>query len=290
MIISVASGKGGTGKTMVATSLALSLDSENVQFLDCDVEEPNGYIFLKPEIKKEFKIYLPRPKIDIKKCTFCGKCASVCVYNAIAIIKPEERRKGNVLFFYQLCHNCGACRLACPENAIYEEPEEKGELTIGTVNSKMFFAQGKLRPSESSPVPLIKALKKYIKSDKMNILDASPGTSCPVVQTVKNTDFCLLVTESTPFGLNDLNLAVKMVRKLGVKTAVVINRSDIGDSEVEKYCLRNKIPVLLHIPFKREIAVGYSNGIPLVSLFPEYKQVFKKLFHDICDIVEGKKA
>jgi len=290
MIITVASGKGGTGKTLVSTSLALSL-GKDARFLDCDVEEPNGYIFLKPEIKESVKVYLPKPKVSLEKCTFCGKCASACVYNAVAVIKPKVgKTKGSVLFFYELCHSCGACSLACPETAIYEEPGEKGEVETGSANGGIFFAQGRLKPSEANPVPLVKAVKKHAQDNKINIIDASPGTSCPVVQAVKDTDFCLLVTEPTPFGLNDLMLAVEMTRTLKVPAGVIINRSDIGDNAVEEYCLKEKVPVLMRIPFKKEIAVAYSKGIPLVEFFPGYKKEFKKLFRDICSIVEAKRA
>jgi MinD superfamily P-loop ATPase len=285
MTITVASGKGGTGKTLFATSLALSL-GEDTRFLDCDVEEPNGYIFLKPEIKEHETIYLPRPKVEINRCTFCNICASSCLYNAIAVIKPVDgKTSGKVLFFYELCHNCGACSLVCPEKAIYEEPAEKGLIEKGTAAGISFFVQGKLKPSEANPVPLVKAVKKQAKTDKVNIIDSSPGTSCPVVQAVRDTDFCILVTEPTPFGLNDLVLAVEMSRKMKVPIGVVINRSDIGDSGVEEYCQKEKIPVLMRIPFKKEIAVSYSEGIPLVESFPEYKAAFKKLFQDICSII-----
>jgi len=288
MIITVASGKGGTGKTLISTSLALSLGKDAV-FLDCDVEEPNGYIFLKPEIKDSVKVYLPKPGVSLEKCNFCGRCASICVYNAIAVIKPEAgKRSGNVLFFYELCHSCGACSIACPESAIYEKPGEKGEVETGTAKGGFFFAQGRLKPSEANPVPLVKAVKKHADKKKVNIIDASPGTSCPVVQAVNEADFCLLVTEPTPFGLNDLELAVKMTRELKVPAGVIINRSDIGNDEVEKYCLKENVPVLLRIPFKKEIAVAYSKGIPLVELSPGYNKVFKKLFKDICGIAEAK--
>lgn len=288
MIVTVASGKGGTGKTLISTSLALSL-GEDVRFLDCDVEEPNGYIFLKPVIKESVKIYLPKPEVHPEKCTFCGRCASACVYNAIAVIKPVKGKTGgSVLFFHELCHSCGACRLTCPESAIYEEPGEKGEIETGTAYNGMSFVQGRLKPSEANPVPVVKAVKKQIRPDKINIIDASPGTSCPVVQAVKDSDFCILVTEPTPFGLNDLALAVEMTGKMGVPTGVVVNRSDIGNDSVEEYCRRENVPVLLRVPFKKEIAVAYSKGIPLIEAFPEYGAAFKKLFGDICGMVEER--
>jgi MinD superfamily P-loop ATPase len=290
MIIAVASGKGGTGKTLVSTSLALSL-GKNVRFLDCDVEEPNGAIFLKPVIKKSVKIYLPKPRVDIEKCSFCGRCAAACVYNAVAVIKPKAgKTKGSVLFFYELCHSCGACSLSCPETAIYEEPGEKGEVETGIAKNGLFFAQGRLKPSEANPVPLVKAVKRHARANKTNILDSSPGTSCPVVQAVKDTDFCLLVTEPTPFGLNDLVLAVKMAGELNVPVGVVINRSGIGDKAVAEYCRKEEIPVLMRIPYKRGIAAAYSRGIPLVESLPGYKKAFQKLFQDIDDIVRAKRA
>ncbi|MCK9266075.1 ATP-binding protein [bacterium] len=287
MVITVASGKGGTGKTLVATSLALSLIGE-VHFLDCDVEEPNGYIFLKPEIKKTEKIYLPKPKVDLDKCTFCGKCSQACVYNSIAVIKPSEEKKvkGSLLFFYELCHSCGTCSLVCPEKAIYEEPSEKGEIDIGMSEGLASFSQGRLKPGEANPVPIVKAVKKQVEDTALNIIDASPGTSCPVVQSVKGVDFCILVTEPTPFGLNDLMLAVEMNRKLGVPVGVILNRSDIGNTDVEEYCKKEDIPLLLVIPFKKEISVAYSKGIPLVEALPEYKEEFKNVYRQIFSIVK----
>ena len=290
MIITVASGKGGTGKTLVSTSLALSLGKDAL-FLDCDVEEPNGYIFLKPDITENIKIYLPQPGVDIEKCNFCGKCASACLFNAIAVIKPETgKRNGNVLFFHEMCQSCGACVLVCPQKAIYEKRSEKGEVEKGVTKNGVSFVQGRLKPSEAKSVPLVKAVKKHVNVNKINIIDSSPGTSCPVVQTVKDSDFCLLVTEPTPFGLNDLRLAVEMTRVLAVPVGVVINRFDIGDNSVQEYCLKENLPVLLSIPFKKDIAVAYSKGIPLIESFPEYRKIFKKLFKDISDIiVQGKK-
>ncbi len=270
MIISIASGKGGTGKTTVAVNLALSLDGKT-QFLDCDVEEPNAHIFLKPSITKTERIYVPKPIIEESKCTYCGRCAEVCQYNAIAVVKKK------VLIFYELCHSCGACKLACPEDAIFEEDVEKGIIEEGS-SEDLKFVHGKLRESEASPVPLVKAVKKRTKEGHTVIIDSSPGTSCPVVEAVKDTDFCLLVTEPTPFGLNDLILAVEMCRKIKVPLGVIINREDIGDRKVEEYCEKEDIPVLMRIPFNRKIAYGYSRGIPMIKEFPEYKKRFEDLF------------
>ena len=279
MIIAVASGKGGTGKTLVSTGLALSAKAP-MQFLDCDVEEPNAAIFLKPEIKEREKVYLPRPIVEVSHCTGCGECAEVCQFNAIAVVKKQ------VLIFHELCHSCGACYLVCPEKAIFEVDSEKGVLE-GGYSGDIEFWQGILKVGESSPTPLVKALKEKIDDKKTVIIDSSPGTSCPVVEAVKDTDFTILVTEPTPFGLNDLKLAVGMVRKLKVPFGVVINRCDIGDDKVELYCSKEKIPVLMRIPFDRGIAVLYSKGMPITQEKKEYIKKFQEMF-ELIDKLKSK--
>jgi len=278
MIISIASGKGGTGKTTVATSLALSL-KDNVQFFDCDVEEPNSYIFLKPQIEKTKKISIPVPKVDEAKCNFCGKCAQVCAYNAIAVLKTK------VLVFEPLCHGCGGCTLLCPKGAIKEVNREIGVVEIGRAGNLQFI-HGKLNVGEAMAPPLIRAVKDHIDRNKTVIIDAPPGTSCPVIGAVKGSDFCLLVTEPTPFGLNDLILAVEVLRKLNIPFGVVINRSDIGDKKVEEYCQKEDIPILMRIPFKKEIAFAYSEGRPIVEVLKEYKKEFIDLYRKITEIIK----
>jgi MinD superfamily P-loop ATPase len=272
MIISVASGKGGTGKTTVATSFALSLGE--VQFLDCDVEEPNAHIFLKPHISARISVGIQVPEVDASKCTYCGKCAEVCEFNAIVVIKEK------VLFFPELCHGCGGCSYICPENAIKEVEREIGIIEKGN-SGKIDFGHGVLNVGEPMAPPLIKQVKRRITNNTNTIIDASPGTSCPVVETVKDTDFCLLVTEPTPFGLNDLKLAVEMLRKLTIPFGVVVNCADIGDKQVEWYCKSEGISILMTIPWDRKIAEAYSKGEPLIEALPNYQNNFFQLYKTI---------
>jgi len=279
MIISVASGKGGTGKTTVAVNLALSVNIR-VQFLDCDAEEPNAHIFLKPEVKQTEKVFIPVPEIDERKCTYCGKCREVCAYNAIAVIKGSEGKKGSILVFSNLCHGCGSCSYFCAEGAVKEVNKEIGEIEIGTAGAIQFM-HGRLNIGEAMTPPVIRQIKKDIDPTYTVVIDAPPGTSCPVVETIKRSDFCLLVTEPTPFGLNDLTLAVEVLRKLKVPFGVVINRSNLGDEKTDEYCTKENIPILMRIPFKKEIAVAYSKGEPIVKAFPEYRKDFQELFNKI---------
>lgn len=293
MIISIASGKGGTGKTTIAVNLALALakDKEkNVQFLDCDVEEPNAHLFLKPVITSSESVEIPVPKIDDKKCNYCGKCAEVCVFNAIAVTKNK------VLVFPGMCHGCGACTLFCLEKAISEEGNEIGILEEGKAES-INFTHGRLNIGEPMAPPIIRKIKKKIKKDgikgennditnhHITLIDAPPGTSCPVIESIKDSDYTILVTEPTPFGLHDLILAVEVLRKLKIPHGVVLNKCDIGDYKVEEYCKKNNITILLSIPLDREIAVAYSKGIPIVKINSAYEQKFTQLFQKIVQII-----
>ena len=272
MIISVASGKGGTGKTTIATNLALVLS--DTQLIDCDVEEPNSHIFIKPDMSDKETVSIPVPEVDSVKCNSCGRCQQVCAYNAIVVIKDS------VLVFPELCHGCGACSYFCPQKAITEIDKPVGLVEKGR-SQDLEFIHGKLDIGQMLSPPVIKAAKKYINSAKTVIIDAPPGTSCPVVTTIKNTDFVLLVTEPTPFGLNDLILAVEVARKLNIPFGVVINRSDLGNDATEKYCAKENIPILMRIPFRKEIAEAYSQGIAIVEKLPEYRKEFLELFNRI---------
>jgi len=275
MIIAVASGKGGTGKTTVAVNLALTL-SEGV-FLDCDVEEPNAGIFLKPQIEETGDVDLPVPKVDKKLCNFCGRCREVCAYNALAVIPPDSpAHKGELLFFPHLCHSCGACVALCPRQALREEPREIGRLEAGKAGD-LIFVQGKLKVGEIASPALIEAVKERIDPGAVNIIDCPPGTGCPAVAALRGCDFVLLVTEPTPFGLHDLTLAADLLKKMRLPAGVVINRCDLGDKRVERFCRSRMLPVLLRIPFEREIAERYSRGESL----PGWKNRFKELFAGI---------
>lgn len=282
MIISIASGKGGTGKTLVATSLALSLkDRERVQLLDCDVEEPNDHIFLKPVITHSEAVCIQAPRVDEKKCTYCGKCAEVCAYHAIAVF-PEH-----VMVFPQLCHGCGACGYLCLEKAISEDAREIGVVESGHADG-VEFAQGRLTIGEAMATPVVRKVKEQANRDGVIIIDVSPGTSCPVVESIKDADFCLLVTEPTPFGRNDLVLAVETVRELDIPFAVVLNRTGVGDTEVEEYCQKENISILLTIPLDTEIARFYSKGVTLVEGIPQWKESFVRLFDKVREMVDER--
>jgi MinD superfamily P-loop ATPase len=282
MIISIASGKGGTGKTLVATSLALSLkDSCEVALLDCDVEEPNDHILLRPVFTGSEPVNIPVPVVAEDRCTYCGKCARVCVYHAMAVLGDH------VLIFPQLCHGCGACCYLCPEKAISEEPRQMGVVEWGRADG-VSFTHGILNAGEAMAPPVIRKVKGHSNGQGTVIRDIPPGTSCPVVEAIKGSDYCLLVTEPTPFGLNDLALALDMVKKLGIPCGVILNRAGVGDSGVGEYCRKENLPILLTIPLDMEIARLYSRGIALVDGMPQWKIHFKRLFEDIRGLVDER--
>jgi len=273
MIISIASGKGGTGKTIVATNLAVSLGS-GVQILDCDVEEPNAHLFLKPEIYETEIAFTPIPFVDEAKCTLCKKCAEICRFRAIAVIGET------ILTFSELCHGCGGCMEVCPEKAISETGRQLGVVERGTARG-IDFVHGRLRVGEAMAPPLIKKVRSYVDKEKIAIIDAPPGTSCPVISSIKDTDFVLMVTEPTPFGLHDLKLAVEAVKLLDIPCGLVINRSDIGDNQVWAYAEQENLSILMEIPFDRKIAEIYSRGRLLVEEAPSWKEAFVELYNRI---------
>jgi MinD superfamily P-loop ATPase len=273
MIISVASGKGGTGKTTVATNLAASI-GQGVQLLDCDVEEPNAHLFLKPEIEHTETVLAAVPEINKDKCTFCRKCMDICRFKVIAIAGKT------ILTFPELCHSCGGCMAVCPEGAITETGRELGVVEKG-IFGVAGFVHGCLRVGEAMSPPLIKKVREFVKPDAINIIDAPPGTSCPVIAAMKGTDFVLMVTEPTPFGLHDLRLAVEAVKILGIPYGLVINRSDMGNDDVRTYAREENLPILMEIPFDRKIAEAYSRGEMIVEAMPEWREKFQELFERI---------
>jgi MinD superfamily P-loop ATPase len=272
MIVSVASGKGGTGKTSVAVNMALSI--ENVQFLDCDVEEPNAHLLLHPEISQTEPVYLQVPVVNEELCDHCRKCGEFCQYNAIFVGSEK------VLIFPELCTSCGGCVLVCPKKAISEEERIIGAVKFG-VTGDLELVYGELEVGEPMAVPVIKAVKRRIKNDKNVILDSPPGTSCPVIETVKGSDFCVLVTEPTPFGLHDLKITVQVLEDMEIPFGVVVNRAGVGDRKVYEYCEEKNIPILLENPYQRRIAELYSRGVPFALEMPEWRDKFRLLFDGI---------
>jgi MinD superfamily P-loop ATPase len=282
MIICVASGKGGTGKTTIATNLAVALE-EPVHFLDCDVEEPNAHLFLRPEMRASLDFAVEVPQIDLSKCTLCGRCQEICQFNALAIL-PET-----ALTFPELCHSCGGCFLVCPEDAVISSQRVVGQVETGR-RGKITFAHGRLRVGEAMAPPLIRRVKQEALPHGLTIIDAPPGTSCPVVTALWGVDFVLLVTEPTPFGLNDLELAVGATRKLNLPCGLVINRSDLGDRRVQDYAARENLPVLLEIPFDREAAAAYAQGQLLVEALPRWRQWMLALYERLNELLQGRQA
>ncbi|MFW6035987.1 MAG: P-loop NTPase [Halothermotrichaceae bacterium] len=284
MIITILSGKGGTGKTTVSTNLALSL--KNVQLLDADVEEPDSYIFIKPEFGDDYQpVTTNVPVIDEDKCTQCRKCVEFCEYNALSLMLDK------VLVYPELCHNCGGCKRVCPTGAITEKEREIGQINQAEVNSELEFWQGLLNIGEETAVPVIEILKENINNNKNVIIDAPPGTTCPTIEAALDSDFCLLVTEPTPFGLNDLKMSVDVIKQLDIPFAVIINRAeDMYDQIIEDYCDNEGIEVIMKIPFSREIAELYSKGIPFVEKMVDWKDKFKNLYKKISsrDVVVNK--
>lgn len=325
MRIVVASGKGGTGKTTVATSLALiAAEREMVRVLDCDVEAPNAALFLRPMVEERKEVGILLPVVDETKCTYCGKCAEVCEYHAIAIVGEK------ILIFPELCHGCGSCTLVCPEKAISERLDVMGVLERGNATGDIDFTRGVMNVGEPMAVPIIRELKKWSSvslratqrrsnplaneeiasgknaprnddeterslrregrpprtsspqgNDIIEVRDAPPGASCPVVETMRDVDFAILVTEPTPFGLHDLKQVVSIVRELGIPAGVVINRDGIGDDAVEKYCAENNLPILMRIPMERRFAEAIANGKTLVDAAPEYRAAFRAMLETI---------
>ena len=276
MKIAVSSGKGGTGKTTVATNLAVTASriGWSVGYLDCDVEEPNGFLFLKPQIHETRPVHVSIPEVDLQKCIHCGQCGQICQYSAIVSMGEQ------VLVFPEMCHGCSGCWLVCPTGAVTESFRQTGQLELGNARGVQ-FTQGLLNIGEVMSPPVIAAVKKVAPEVDFLVIDSPPGTSCPVIESVCDSDFVLLVTEPTPFGLNDLKLAVEMVRALKLPFAVVINRADVGNNDTKTYCTGQRIKVLAEIPDDRQVAEAYSRGEMACDVIPEYESIFTILLKNI---------
>jgi MinD superfamily P-loop ATPase len=273
MKIAIASGKGGTGKTTVAVNLALARG--NVQLLDCDVEDPDAALFLHPQISEVAPVHVSMPKLLPHKCTYCAHCSDFCAYNAITVL-PELW-----LLAPQLCKDCGGCYIVCPEDALVRERRQIGLIHSGGAERSVDVVSGDLAAGEATPTPLIRTVKERAHAEGFVIIDGPPGTSCAMIHAIEGSDFCLLVTEPTPFGLHDLKLAIEVVKRLNLPYGVVINRSDIGNADVRNFCNEKGIPILLEIPFDEEVAAAYARGIPAVAISERWRGVFSELFERI---------
>jgi MinD superfamily P-loop ATPase len=272
MKIVIASGKGGTGKSTVVANLAYSLaERQPVTIVDCDVEEPNLHLFF-PGPSKNLPVTVRIPEIDLKRCTFCGACGSFCRYGALTIFKDRH------LFLPELCHSCGGCQLVCPIGAIHEIDREIGVVQCRTSSPSLTLISGVLNEGEVQAPPVIKKAKSLAEGHPLILYDASPGIACPVIETLEGADFCILVTESTPFGLHDMELAYRAAKELGIPAGVVINRSDGEDEAIQNFCAAHLIPVLMTIPFDRQIASIQNAGGLIAHELPEWKQRFTELF------------
>ncbi|MFC1800090.1 P-loop NTPase [Candidatus Eisenbacteria bacterium] len=280
-MIAVASGKGGTGKTTVAAALALSLREvvSSLRFMDCDVEEPNAAVLLRPDIEGETPVVLKTPRVEPARCTGCERCREICEFNAIAVVNQQA------MIFDNLCHSCGGCVLACPEDAISEMDRTIGKIEFGH-RDNIEFMSGVLNVGEAMATPVIRALKARGQdargdNNALTLIDAPPGTACPVIATVKDCDYCILVTEPTPFGVYDLDLMYQVVSELGIRAGIVVNKDDGEGLELEAYASDNDIPILMRIPLERDIAVQYSKGVPLVEVDDRWGSEFRGLYEKV---------
>jgi MinD superfamily P-loop ATPase len=276
MILAIASGKGGTGKTTVAVNLASAFDAE-VQLLDCDVEEPNAHLFLRGGDPSEEIVTLPVPEVDEELCDACGECGRFCEYHAILAFLSKP------MLIPEMCHGCGGCALVCPRKAIHEVKRRIGVIQE-TQAQNVRLITGCLDIGAAMSPPLIRAVRNRAAKGIPTIIDAPPGTSCPVIASIRGADFVLLITEPTPFGLHDLRIAVDMVRAVGIPFGVAVNRVGIGDGRVHDYCREQDIPILLEIPDDRRIAEAYSRGELVVEALPEYRALFAGLLGKLMEM------
>jgi len=273
MKIVVLSGKGGTGKTTISTNLAIN--TKNAILIDTDVEEPNSHIFMKPEIEDTISVTKDYPKVDIEKCTLCGKCGEFCRYNAILPAKNK------VLIFKEICHDCGGCQLVCPTGAIKYEKREIGNIYCGTSKYGVKMKYGDLNVGEVSGVKIIENLKELVENEELVIIDAPPGTSCSTVAAVEGADYAVIVSEPTPFGVSDMKMVVEMLRNMNIDFGVIVNKAGLGDDEIYEYCDEENIEILQQIPFDLEIAKLYASGSILSHEIENYREKFELILNKI---------
>ncbi|MCP4574585.1 MAG: P-loop NTPase [bacterium] len=283
MNLTIASGKGGTGKTTVAVNLAVAATREGrrVQLLDCDVEEPNCHLFLEPETERRRDALVPVPEVEEAACNGCGECAAICRYNALAVVGSS------VMVFPELCHGCAGCWLVCPEQAITRGERSIGDLVEADV-AGLRLAYGRLNVGEALVPPLIAQVSALRGDADLTIVDAPPGTSCSAIAALSGSDYVVLVTEPTPFGLNDLVLAADVVRQLELPCGVVINRAGAGDDRVHDWCRREGLEILLEIPDDRRVAEAYARGDLVLDAVPGAADLYRDLMRTLmARAVEG---
>jgi len=281
MIVSIASGKGGTGKTTVSASLT-RVWNRPVIAVDLDVEEPNLHLFLRPEMEESETAWLEVPVVDETKCDFCRVCSEFCQFKAISVMGKL------ILTFPEMCHGCGGCIALCPQRAISAGRRELGEINRGYANGAQFLTAC-LRVGEAMSPPLMRQVKSRLNdimaaNGQDAIIDAPPGVSCPAVNAVIDSDVIVLVTEPTPFGFHDFKLACEAFSPLGKPMGVVINRAGIGNGEVYEFCRKKGIPVLAEIPFDRAVAEAYARGRIIADLSPEFRQIFVSIHERVCEL------
>ncbi|MBT1247604.1 MULTISPECIES: ATP-binding protein [unclassified Thermosipho (in: thermotogales)] len=282
MKIAILSGKGGTGKTTISTNLAWTLSKiKSVQLLDADVEEPNDHIFFDISFTHEENVELLLPVVDNNTCIRCGECSKNCQFGAISVFES------GAMVFENLCHGCGVCKMVCPVNAITEKPKSIGKIMLGKINENLKFGMGLLNIGEPSGVKIIRQLKKHIdNSAEIVIIDSQPGSSCPVVETLRNVDFAILVTEPTTFGLHDLKLAFELVNEMNIPSGIIINRDSSKTKIIDDFAAEKGIPILMRVPFERQIAEIYSEGKLFTEYFPDYQEKFIAVYETIKELVK----